>query len=121
MPQDFRDRTKAFAVRIIKMVDTLPRTRAADVLGRQILRSGTSIGANYRSARRARSDAEFLSKLGIVEEEADETGYWLELLGEAGVVRATRLQALIRECDEITAITVASIKNAKRKRKPART
>jgi four helix bundle protein len=110
---DLRARTKAFALRSIRVVDALPRGRAADVIGRQLLRSATSVGANYRSACRGRSAAEFCSKLGIVEEEADESAYWLELLGEAGLVPADRLADLHKEAGEITAMVVASIKTAK--------
>ena len=80
--EDLAIRTKKFAVRIVRLSAALPRSREADVLGRQILRSGTSIGANYREARRARSRADFLSKIGVCNQEADETFYWLELLGE---------------------------------------
>lgn len=108
------ERTKAFALRVVRMVDTLPRTRSAEVLGRQVLRSATSVGANYRSAQRGRSKAEFISKLGIVEEEADETAYWLELLAASGLVKPARMSALIQECGEITAIVVTSIRTAKR-------
>lgn len=108
------ERTKAFALRVVRMVDSLPRTRSADVLGKQVLRSSTSVGANYRSAQRGRTKAEFISKLGILEEEADETAYWLELLAASGHVTPARMTALIQECDEITAIVVASIRTAKR-------
>ena len=116
-------RTRAFAVRVIKMVDALPRRRSADVIGKQLLRSATSVGANYRAAQRARSHAEFRAKLGIVEEEADESVYWIELLMEAGVVPAERLQDLYQEANEILAITVRTLRTAKsnaptRSRKP---
>src|SRR3989442_15965735 len=84
-PRDLGERTKAFALDIVRLVQGLPRDRAADVIGRQLLRAGTSVAANYRSARRARSRREFLAKLGIVEEEADESVFWLDLLTEAGV------------------------------------
>lgn len=114
---EMKARTKAFALRVIKLTEALPRTRTADVLGRQLLRSATSVGANYRAARRAKSTADFISKLGTVEEEADESGYWLELLVEAGVIKPARLSALIKECDEITAILVATIRSAKRHRR----
>jgi four helix bundle protein len=117
MADDLKDRTKAFALRIINLVETLPNTRVADVIGRQLLRSGTSVGANYRAARRSRSDAEFISKLGIVEEEADESAYWMELLVDANIVKQTKLQLLMKECDELTAITVASIRATKKRRK----
>ncbi len=112
---EMKARTKAFALRVIRLTEALPRTRVADVLGRQLLRSGTSVGANYRSARRAKSNADCINKLAMVEEEADESGYWIELLADAGVMSATRLAALARECDEITAILVATIMSAKRK------
>jgi four helix bundle protein len=107
-------RTKAFALRVMKLVDALPRTRSADVIGRQLLRSATSVGANYRASQRARSKAEFIAKLGIVEEEADESGYWLELLSDGGLVPARRLADLLKEADEITAIVVTSLRVAKR-------
>jgi four helix bundle protein len=88
----------------------MPKTAAADVIGRQLLRSATSVGANYRAACRGKSRADVLAKLGIVEEEADETVYWLELLSDASIVPAARLEGLISESNEITAMTVASIK-----------
>lgn len=112
-PQEMIQRTRTLAVRSIRLVESLPRGRAADVIGRQLLRSATSVGANYRAALRARSKAEFLSKLGIVEEEVDETAYWLELLAESGVMRPDRLAALQQECHELTAIIVASIRTAR--------
>jgi len=115
---ELQARTKSFALRIIRLTDSLPSTRAADVLGRQLLRSATSVGANYRSACRARSTAEFLSKLGIVEEEADESTYWLELLADSHLIEQNRLTSLMKESDELTAIFVASIRTAKR-RKPS--
>lgn len=109
-------RTKALSLRIIRLVNALPSTRVADTIGRQLLRAGTSVGANYRAARRARSRAEFISKLGIVEEEADECMYWLELLAEAAIIAPDRLAPLRAECDEIVAIVVATIRSARRKR-----
>ena len=113
---DLRVRTKSFALRIIKVVDALPNTRSANVIGGQLLRSGTSVGANYRAACRGRSTAEFIDKLGIVEEEADECSYWLELLVDSSLMPAKQLSELQKEADELVAITVASIKTA-RKRK----
>lgn len=110
---DLKARTKAFAVRVIRLVDSLPRSRSCDVIGHQLMKSATSVGANYRSACRGRSRAEFTAKLGIVEEEADESVYWLELLVEAGLVEEKLLVELMREANEITAMTVASIKTAK--------
>jgi four helix bundle protein len=105
---EFKQRTKAGALRVIRLVEALPRTRTADVIGRQILRSGTSVGANYRAACRAVSTADMISKLGDVEEEADETLYWLELLGDSGTLKPDRLADLRREFDELLAMTVAS-------------
>lgn len=109
-------RTKAFALRVIRVSESLPPGRTADVLGKQLLRSGTSVSANYRSACRAKSRADFIHKLSIVEEEVDETGHWMELLVEAGVVPKRRLEALIQEADELTAIIVAAIRTMKRSR-----
>jgi four helix bundle protein len=111
---DLRDRTRCFALRIIRLVESLPRTRTANVIGHQLLRCGTSVGANYRAACRARSSAEFCSKVGIVEEETDEAVYWLELLIQSNLVRGDRLGPLIAEANELLAITVASIKTARR-------
>jgi four helix bundle protein len=108
-----RARTKKFALRIMKLADALPNTRSGDVVGKQLLRSGTSVGANYRAAQRGRSRAEFCAKLGIVEEESDECAYWLELLAESGMVTADALADLMREADEITAMVVASIRTAR--------
>jgi four helix bundle protein len=113
---DLKRRTKAFALRILKLVDTLPKTTAGRALASQIVRSGTSVAANYRAACRARSTADFIAKMGIVEEEADETLFWLELLEESGLVPAAKLTAIKREVDELVAITVASIKTARRNR-----
>jgi four helix bundle protein len=107
-------RTKQFALRVVRLVEALPRGRTADVLGRQLLRSGTSVGANYRAACRAKSTAGFIAKMGIVEEESDESVYWMKWSVEAGIVKAERLEALMKEGKEILAITVASIKTAKR-------
>jgi four helix bundle protein len=112
----FKDRTKKLALAIIELVEELPNRRTADVLGRQLLRSGTSVGANYRSACRGRSTADVLSRLAIVEEEADESIYWMELLVETKIVSETRVSGLMKETNEIIAMTVASIKTM-RKRK----
>lgn len=109
--QEMKRRTKDFAVRVIKLADALPNKKVCWDLGRQLLRSGTSVGANYRAACRARSNAEFRAKLGIVEEEADETLYWMELLIESGVVKASRLEQLMTEAEEILRIVVSAIKN----------
>jgi four helix bundle protein len=107
---EFKDRTLRAALRIIRLVEVLPRTRTADVIGRQVLRSGTSVGANYRAACRAVSTADMISKLGDVEEESDETLYWLELLAKSGTVPAQRLAELSAELDEILRMVVASIR-----------
>src|SRR5258706_11951163 len=95
--QQLRERTKRFALRIIRLSQSLPRSREANVLGSQVLRSGTAVAANYRAAGRARSKREFIAKIGVVVEEADETVFWLELLVESGLVPATRLLPLISE------------------------
>ena len=112
--EELKRRTKQFALRVVRFVEALPRGRTADVLGRQLLRSGTSVGANYRAACRAKSTADFIAKMGIVEEESDESVYWMELLVEAGIVKADRLESLMKEGNEILAITVASINTAKK-------
>lgn len=111
--RDLKERTKAFALAIVRLVDTLPRSRAAEVIGRQLLRSGTSVAANYRSARRARSRKEFLAKMGIVEEESDESSFWLELLLEAGLATSGRVAELRDEAKQLVAITIASIRTAR--------
>jgi four helix bundle protein len=99
------------------LADGLPKQRVADVIGRQLLRAGTSVGANYRAACRARSRAEFIAKLGIVEEEADECLYWLDLLSESGTVHEEPLSPLKREANELLAIIVATLKSARTPRK----
>lgn len=117
VPTDLRLRTKQFAIRIVKMYSALPKSTISEVLGKQVLRSGTSIGANYREAYRARSVAEFICKMEICLQELEETGYWLELLVDTEIVSAARLQSLQKEADELTAIFVSSIKTAKLRRK----
>jgi len=112
-----KERTKSFALNVIKLVESLPKGRTADVIGRQLLDAGTSVGANYRAACRARSPADFISKMGIVEEEADETIYWMELLIEATLVQENDISHLLREANQILAMTVSSIKTARRKSK----
>jgi len=113
--RDLRKRTKAFALRIIKVFGSLPATGAGQVIGRQLLRSGTSVGAHHREAWRARSVAEFVSKIEGGLQELEETSYWMELLVESGLVPAQRLTALVREADELTAILVASAITAKKR------
>jgi four helix bundle protein len=110
---ELKKRTKQFALRVIRLVDAMPRTVVGDVLGRQIVRSATSVAANYRSACRAKSRADFVAKMGIVEEEADETGLWLELITESGQMKPARTEALHLEAGELTAIAVSSIRTAR--------
>ena len=113
---EFKHRTKQFGIRIVKLVEALPRSPTASVVGRQLLRSGTSVGANYRAVCRAKSRADFIAKLGIVEEEADESIYWLELLVDGGIVLASRTDAIEAEANELLAMTVASIKTMRARR-----
>jgi four helix bundle protein len=110
-----RNRTKDFALRIIRLVAALPRNRVGEVLGRQVWRSGTSMGANYREALRASSRRHFLSTIKIVVRESDETLYWLELLAESGTVKPSRLSDLIRECSELLAIFAKTARSARSK------
>jgi four helix bundle protein len=107
---ELKERTKSFALRILKLVDSLPTTRSGNILAKQLGRSGTSVGANYRAACRSRSVAEMISKISVVEEEADESTFWLELAGEHGLASPRQLAALRQEADELTAIMVASRK-----------
>ena len=116
-PKDLKQRTKKFALRIIRLVESLPRGKITDVIGKQLLRSGTSVGANYRSACRAKSTADFISKMGTVEEEADESIYWMELLIESGLISKDEVGELLDEADQIVAITVSSIKTARARKK----
>jgi four helix bundle protein len=111
----FKKRTKQLALRVIKAVEGLPKNRTADVLGRQLIRSGTSIGANYRAACRGKSTADVIAKLRIVEEEADESAYWMELLIESGLVAEARIAELLQETNEIIAMTVASIRTLQKR------
>ncbi len=106
--EDLRGRTKAFANRVIRLFRALPRSRDAQIIGDQLLRAGTAVGANYRAACRGRSRNEFIAKLGVVVEEADETIYWLELLAENNIVRKDRLEKLLAEAHELTAIFTAA-------------
>jgi four helix bundle protein len=107
-------RTKAFSLRILKLVDHLPRTTSGRAIGNQLVRSGTSIGANYRAACRSRSRAEFAAKLGVVAEEADETIYWLELLRDGDILPQSKIGDLLREADELTAIFTAGRRTSSR-------
>ena len=116
---ELKERLKAFALRVMQLCEALPGSTAGRVLARQLVRSGTSVGANYRAACRARSRAEFASKLGIVEEEADESAYWLELVDESGMMKAALIQPLLTEADEIVAIITASRKTVSRRKAAA--
>ncbi|HZR32595.1 MAG TPA: four helix bundle protein [Terriglobales bacterium] len=112
-PEELRNRTKAFALRVIRLFRALPRSGEAQVLGKQILRSGTSVAANYRAACRARSRVEFAARIGIVVEEADETVLWLELLAQSGMLRTERIGPLLKEAQELTAIFTTAYKTAR--------
>jgi len=114
---NLKQRTKRFALEIIKLIEAVPPGKTCDVLGRQLLRSGTSVGANYRAACRAKSPADFIFKMGIVEEEADESSFWIELLIETGKLNGDKAVSLLKECNELVAIVVASIRTAKKNRK----
>jgi len=113
-PNDLKVRTKRFALRILRLVDTLPNKLSAQTIARQLSKSGTSVAANYRAACRARSPADFCAKMGIVEEEVDESAFWLEMLIEAELVPQAQLSDLLAEAGELTAITVASIRTARK-------
>jgi four helix bundle protein len=110
-------RTKQFALRIIRLFSALPTTTVAQVIGKQLLRSGTSVGAHYREAHRSRSDAEFISKLEGGLQELEETEYWLELLVDGAIIPADRLGELRQEVDELIAILTSCVKNTKSRRK----
>lgn len=112
-PFELRERTKAFALRIVRMFVALPKTEEARVIGRQVLRSGTSVGANYREAHRSRSKAEFISKVGDYLKELDETAYLLELLTESGIVAPPKLSPLQDECNQLLAILTTISKKSK--------
>jgi four helix bundle protein len=111
--EEMQARTKKYALRVIKAVQSLPNDRVANVLGSQLLRSGTSVGANYRAACRAKSTADFVNKLKIVEEEGDESLFWMELLMESGITPQQKLGALMKEADEIISIVVAALKTTR--------
>ena len=111
--EELKIRTKQFALMIIKLVEDMPNTKAGHTIGNQIIRSGTSVAANYRAACRARSNADFISKITIVEEECDETLFWLELIVEADLLKKEKLQGMLKEADELTAIFTASGKTAR--------
>jgi four helix bundle protein len=111
--EELKSRTKQFAIEIIKLIEALPNTKAGHVIGNQIIRSGISVAANYRAACRARSNVDFISKITIVEEESDETLFWLELIIEAKLLKKEKLQDILKEADELTAIFSATGKTEK--------
>ena len=115
-PTDLKNRTKSFALRIIRLYQALPKSGEAQVIGKQILRSGTSVGAQYREACRAKSPADFINKMEGSLQELDETGYWLELLAESKIIPVDKLNDLQKETNELTAIFVASVKTTKKNR-----
>ena len=115
LPLDLKVRTKQFALRIIRLYTSLPKTTEAQVIGKQVLRSGTSVGAQYREAQRAKSDADFINKVEGSLQELDETGYWLELLKDSGIFSAEKLSPLLKETDELIAIFVTIVKKVKSK------
>lgn len=114
--KDLKKRTKEFSLQIIHIFSLLPKTTEAQILGRQLLRSGTSVGAHYREAIRARSTAKFISKIEVGLQELEETGYWLELLVEAQIVNQIQVVTLFNEIEELTAIFVSSAKTAKQRK-----
>lgn len=113
--RQLKDRTLQFGLRIMRLVDALPQSCTGRAIGNQLVRSGTSVGANYRAACRGRSKAEFIAKLGIVAEEADECGYWLDLIMKGKLLPAEKVQPLYQEAEELTAIFVASVRSAQSK------
>ncbi len=117
--EEFKRRTKRFALEVTRLTGELPRGRVTEVIGRQLLKAGTSVGANYRAACRGKSPADFAAKMGIVEEEADETAYWLELLVKSGIATLERVGLLLKEADELTRLSVASIKTARETQRAA--
>ena len=117
--EEMKTRTKEFAKNIINLCRKLPNNREGRLIGNQIFKSGTSVAANYRAACRGRSKAEFIAKLGIVEEEADETLFWLEVIEEMNIYDPNSVDSLMQECDELIAIMVSSVKTAKQTRKQA--
>ncbi len=116
-PEILKGRTKQFGLRVINLYEELSRTRKGEILGNQLLRAGTSVGANYRAACRAKSSADFIYKIQIVEEEADESAYWLELISESNIIKGNRLESMLKEANELTAIFTSSGKTAKQRRK----
>lgn len=115
-PEELKARTKQFALRVMKLVDALPRTRSGNAIGNQLVRSGTSVGSNYRASCRSRSRAEFIAKIGVVEEEADESAFWMELIIDGSLLPAPKVSSLLQEANELTAIMAASRISAAKRR-----
>jgi four helix bundle protein len=115
--KEFQKRTFDFGIRCVRVVEALPKTMPAQTIGKQLIRAATSVGANYRAAVRGRSRGDFLSRMGIVEEECDEALYWIDVLVELGFVSKTRVEELRNEANQIIAITVSSIKTARKNSK----
>lgn len=114
---DLKKRTFAFSLRVMRLAESLPDTKSGRTIANQVIRSGTSVGANYRAAKRAKSPKDFIAKMGTVEEECDETIFWIELAVASGCVGHGKVEDLLKEADELLAITVASIRTAKGKEK----
>jgi len=115
-PKILKERTKQFGLRVLNLYEEISKTKKGEILGNQLLGSGTSVGANYRAACRAKSNADFIYKIQIVEEEADESVYWLELISESNIIRKNRLGSILKEANELTAIFTSSGKTAKQRR-----
>jgi four helix bundle protein len=115
-PEQLKARTKQFAIRIVRVFKSLPKNDEARIIGKQLLRAGTSVAANYRAVCRSRSKAEFVSKMSVVVEEADETAFWLELLFETSIIAEARLRHLLTEANELLAIFAASLWTARERR-----
>lgn len=116
-PRDIGEKTKVFALRIIQLYSALPKTTEAQIIGKQVLRSGTSVGAHVREDKRSRSDAELISKIEVSLQELEETVYWLELLVDSGMVKTERMAELLKEADKLIAILVTSARTVKTRKK----
>jgi four helix bundle protein len=114
-PEELKERTKNFGLRILKLYEELTKSKKGEIIGNQLLRAGTSVGANYRAACRAKSDADFIYKIEIVEEEADESAFWLELISESNLMEKKKLESLLKEAYELTAIFTSSGKTVKQR------
>jgi len=117
--EELKARTKSFALRVMSLVDALPKTVSGRAIGNQLVRAGTGVGSNYRACCRARSRKEFIAKIGIVEEEADESAFWMELIIEGGLLPAAKVEALLKEANELVAIMAASRISAARRKQSA--